>query len=155
MQPELEQVDVVDNTLPTTVETEYPSYDIIDSDGTVLEKAEPAPLRPPIKLSRVMIGKIRKKQITVHNPRAQGCHHKLDLKSQPKHRNCEHCWWAWFQNNGEMVKTADEVFQNGHPELIVQLQGEVFYKNFLKFMSTVARLKDLEKPIEEAKEPNE
>jgi hypothetical protein len=54
-----------------------------------------------------------------------------------------------------MVKTADEVFQNGHPELIVQLQGEVFYKNFLKFMSTVARLKDLEKPIEEAKEPNE
>ena len=128
------------------------TYDVIDSTGTLIEEATPAPDPVIPKITRAQIGKIRKQHITVQHSRVVGCGHRLDLKRQPRHNNCENCWWAWFQNNGEMVKTADEAFQSGHPEIIVMLQGNKFYKNFLKFMATVARLEAQMKPQEESNE---
>ena len=117
------------------------TYDVIDETGTLIEEATPAPEPVIPKLTKAQIGQARKQFITVKNPRVRGCKHRLNLKSQPRHRNCESCWMAWLQNNGEMVKTADEAYQSGHPEIIIMLQGEKFYKNFLSFMSTIANLK--------------
>jgi hypothetical protein len=51
-----------------------------------------------------------------------------------------------------MVKTADEAFQNGHPEIIIMLQGKKFYDNFIRFMATVAQLESQMKPQEESGE---
>ena len=116
------------------------TYDIVDSSGNIVEEANPAPEPVIPKLTKAEIGKIRKQYITVKNPRVIICKHRLNLKSQPRHRNCENCWWAWFQNNGEMVKTADDAYQSGHPEIIVMLQGQKFFEYFVKFMATVARL---------------
>lgn len=137
------------------------TYDVVDSEGNLVEAAEqaaeqaPEPVIP--KLTKTMIGKARKAYITVQHPRSIGCHHRLDLKRQPIHRNCEHCWWAWFNNNADVVRTADEIVQSGHPELIVKLQGVKFFKNFCKFMATVAQLKKIQeslKPQEVIQENN-
>ena len=145
--------------ITTNYEQNYPSYDIVDSSGNMVEKAEPEKgttvpeTGSPIpKLSKSQIGKARRQFITVQNPRVMVCKHRLDLKRQPRHRNCESCWWAWFQNNGEMVKTADEAYQSGHPEIIVMLQGQKFYDNFIRFMATVAKLESQMKPKEESHE---
>jgi hypothetical protein len=53
-------VDILDKT-----------YDVVDSTGALVEKAEPAPVVP--KLTRGQLGKARKQFITVTNPRVIGC----------------------------------------------------------------------------------
>jgi len=120
------------------------TYDIVDSEGTLVEEAAPQPETVLPKLTRGEIGKLRKQYITVQHPRVIGCKHRLDLKRQPTHRNCHKCWFAWFQNNKEVVATADEVFKNGHFELIVKLQGHKFYNYFTRFMGTVERLQQMQ-----------
>jgi hypothetical protein len=63
----------------------------------------------------------------------------LDLSRQPKHRNCESCWFAWFQNHGEIVQQLDEMHMADGDALIIQLQGEKFYHRWRQFMATVAQ----------------
>ena len=77
------------------------------------------------------------------------CKHKFVHGSEPRHRNCESCWFAFFQIHGEITQLADEIHsKHGLPGLR-QLKGPKFAKNFTKFMATLAVWK---KATEEAKQ---
>jgi hypothetical protein len=73
------------------------------------------------------------------------CGHKLVAGQSPRHRNCEACWFTFFQVHGELTQAVDEAYNSQGievgRELIKQLRGTKFLKNFLKFMASVATLK--------------
>jgi len=108
------------------------TYDVVDGEGNLVEKAVEVPANPLP----------RKRNVTVCLPRVIACKHRLDLSRPPRHRNCDDCWFAFFQNNPHTVETADELHQAGNSRLIEQLQGTKFLKKFRNFMSTVAKLKE-------------
>jgi hypothetical protein len=85
--------------------------------------------------------KLRKLYVTVRHPRVAGCGHRLNLHKQPRQRNCQTCWFAWFNNNGKIVQQLDEMHVKNEDNIIVALQGEKFFRRWLQFMSTVAQWK--------------
>ncbi len=102
--------------------------------------------QPLAKQPELSIGErkeLNKKFVTCQLPRVVACGHRLDLSRQPRHRNCETCWYAWFNSHGEVVQQLDEMLQTEqHGEtLIVQLQGKKFMHRWRQFMSTVASWK--------------
>jgi len=135
-------------------------YDVVDSTGEVLETAaeqlaaaenvehivvDSIPLereRPPLSIGEIK--KLRKQYVTVQHPRVIACQHELNLNAQPTHRNCESCWFAWFQNHGEIVQQLDEMHTSGNDAAIIQLQGKKFYRRWRQFMSTIAQWKQQE-----------
>jgi hypothetical protein len=126
-------------------------YDVVDSEGNVVETAEQQAkeatgdvlvvdaFEKPKEITPFEIRKLNKLYVTFKHPKVIACEHRLDLSKQPQHRNCEHCWMAWFQNHGEIVQQLDEMYQNHGEKLIVQLQGKKFYHRWRQFMSTVAQ----------------
>lgn len=81
------------------------------------------------------------------------CGHKVVVGHEPRHRNCEACWFAYFQIHGQITKIADEIFQkHGAVEggkIITDLKGKKFFENFTRFMSTVAKWKaDMEAAVD-------
>jgi hypothetical protein len=94
------------------------------------------------KLTRSEIKKLRRQFVTVIHPRVAGCMHRYTPDRQPRHRNCEHCWFAFFQNHGNLVQTTDELHSTeGGIQMIVDLQGIKFLRRFRQFMATVAQWK--------------
>jgi hypothetical protein len=69
------------------------------------------------------------------------CGHKFRPGHEPKNRNCERCWFTFFNAHGELTKACDEVFQQFGPDGLSQLRGPKFTRNYLKFMSTLAAWK--------------
>lgn len=74
------------------------------------------------------------------------CGHKLVIGQQPRHRNCDNCWFVFFQTHGELTQAVEEAYQSSGTmvgaALITQLRGVKFLKHFLRFMSTVASYKE-------------
>jgi hypothetical protein len=93
------------------------------------------------KLSPSEIAKLCKQYVTKQHPRVTICGHRLDMTRQPRHRNCESCYFAWFNAHGEICQQLDEMFQNGAIETIVELQGYKFLHRWLQFMATIAQYK--------------
>jgi hypothetical protein len=124
-------------------------YDVVDSDGNVIETAEEQKtlevqglqVKGP-ELTPGDLKKVRKMYVTIQHPRVAACLHELDLSIFPRHRNCEHCVFAWFNSHGELVQQLDEMHNLGKDDEIIQLQGIKFYKRFRQFMSTIARFKE-------------
>ena len=69
------------------------------------------------------------------------CGHKFQGVEQPN-KNCPWCWFAFFSINGEITQTADECFQKDGREMLVRVKGEKFTKAFLRFMATLAYMKE-------------
>lgn len=101
----------------------------------------PANLQPKTTITKTQIGKANKAMVTIQCPVVSACGHKFDPSRQPRHRNCQSCWFTWLNEHGELVQTAEECYVNEGPEVLTQLQGKVFTHNLLKFLSTVANLK--------------
>jgi hypothetical protein len=84
------------------------------------------------------------------------CGHKVRVGFEPNHRNCDMCWFAYFQIHGEVTKLADEIMQEHGHELggrtIKQIKGTKFRDNYLKFMSTLAQFKELSEAAQEQDE---
>lgn len=136
-------------------------YDVVDSDGNIVETAAEqlkegdvvvssealvGPEAVPLERERKQptegeMKKLRKQYVTIQNPKVIACGHGLSLGTQPTHRNCESCWFAFFQNHGELVQQLDEMHTTGQDKVIVDLQGSKFYSQWRKFMSTVANWK--------------
>jgi hypothetical protein len=76
---------------------------------------------------------------TVRRSTVVECKHKIDLDSPPKN-NCQVCWFAWFNQHGELVTALDEAF-NESPEILDRIWGTKVRKNFTRFMSTLAAWK--------------
>lgn len=81
------------------------------------------------------------------------CGHKLRGNGfEPNHRNCERCFFTFFQINGEFTKAVIEAHQTGGDELIIRLKGKTFLHNFKKFMSTVAFIQAQQEAASASKE---
>jgi len=117
------------------------TYDIVDSDGNLVEKADKVDSEEK-QLTSGDVKNLHKLYTTVRLPVVLACKHRLDLHEQPRHRNCEHCWFAWFNQHGEIVKQLDEMHADGQDAVIVQLQGKKFLHRWKQFMSTIARWKE-------------
>lgn len=86
---------------------------------------------------------------TVRHDIVEACGHKFVAGSTPKHANCEACWWAFFQLNGEATKQLDEFYRTEGKDWLIARHGKKFVTMFVRFMSTIVRLK---KELEEANE---
>jgi hypothetical protein len=83
------------------------------------------------------------------------CGHKLRGEFEPNHRNCERCWFTYFQIHGELTQAVEQGYQAGGPSLIKNLKGDTFLHNFRKYMSTVAFVQAQQKAVADAaKEPS-
>lgn len=71
------------------------------------------------------------------------CGHKLLIGEEPRHRNCESCWFTLFQLHKELVESCDEVFKTFGEAGLAKIRGPKFAKNFVKFMSTLATWKKM------------
>lgn len=78
-----------------------------------------------------------RKECTIRRPVPQ-CGHRFTPGEEPRHRNCEACWFAFFQVHGELTQACDEVFTKFGEAGLRSLRGPKFAKNFTKFMSTLA-----------------
>lgn len=110
--------------------------------SATLPEETPAVLDPK-PLTDFDLRKLRKLYVTVQHPKVKACGHRLDMGRQPTHRNCESCWFAWFNEHGQIVQQLDEMLQTHGEELIVKLQGKKFLHRWLQFMSTVAQWKQV------------
>jgi hypothetical protein len=86
--------------------------------------------------------KSRKPNRTIHHDKVQICGHKYD-GSRPPNTNCESCWFTWFNIHGKLVQATEEAFQKYGKEMVVGIQGEKFFKMWLRFMATVANMKNV------------
>lgn len=78
---------------------------------------------------------------TIRRDRVEKCNHIFYGEDPPKN-NCPWCWFAFFQVNGKTTQVADECFQKEGRETLTKLKGEKFVKNFLRFMTTLAYMKE-------------
>lgn len=102
------------------------------------------------KFTRAEIGKAHKAFVTVQHARVKMCGHKYVPSQEPRHRNCEACWFVFFQNHGEIVQQLDEIFTI-HGEYQLRNIGIATTKcvnNFKKFMATLAQWKQAQAEAE-------
>ena len=94
-----------------------------------------------VEITRGEFKKDRKLHVTVRHGELPRCGHKLVLGTEPRHRNCEVCWFTFFQLHGELVQSLDEAYARHGKAGLLQLRGQKFVANFLRFMGTVAQWK--------------
>jgi hypothetical protein len=86
-----------------------------------------------------------RKEYTVQH-RSLPCGHKLVAGHAPRHRNCDACWFTFFNFHGELTQAVEEAYNSQGTEvgreLVKQLRGDKFLRNFLKFMSTISMYKE-------------
>jgi hypothetical protein len=84
---------------------------------------------------------LRGKYFTIRHPRVKPCNHHLDQINEPTFRNCESCWFMFFNSHGPLVEVTDKAFQEQGPAFLDKMRGIKYRKAFTSFMSTVARMK--------------
>jgi hypothetical protein len=101
-----------------------------------------------VEITRGEFKKDRKLHVTLQFNRIPRCQHKFVPGAEPRHRNCEMCWFTFFRAHGELTQSLDELFAKHGKAGLLQVRGTKFVKNFLKFMATLAEWK---KQVEAAK----
>ncbi len=76
-------------------------------------------------------------------PRVRGCGHPLDLKQQPRHRNCKSCWTAFFRNQDEMSENIAKVIVEQGQDRISETFGKKFLTSFHEYCKLVERMESL------------
>lgn len=115
------------------------------SDGAqpvaLLQTAQASLVPEQKKLTPTEIKALYRMYFTVRHQNVEVCGHQFDFAAeQPRHANCETCWFTFFQVHGELTQTADEIFQKEGQQVLVAMKGKKFVKMFLKFMATVAQM---------------
>ena len=96
-----------------------------------------------VEITRGEFKKDRKLHVTVRRGRLPRCSHKFIPGEEPRHRNCEMCWFTFFNSLGAVTQTCDEIVQKFGTKGLVQIRGKEFTKNFTKFMATLAQWKNV------------
>jgi hypothetical protein len=87
-------------------------------------------------------------------PRVRGCGHKLDLKRQPRHRNCKVCWTAFFRNQDEMAENIAKILVEQGAHRIAETFGDKFLTRFHEYCNLVERMEALRKAAAHTEEQN-
>lgn len=78
----------------------------------------------------------------LQHPRVPVCDHKYDPRRQPRMRNCDGCWYAFFVHNEQLIKDTDNMFRTQGGQRIADLQGIQYLRKFLGFMNTMAEIQE-------------
>jgi hypothetical protein len=119
--------------------------------AAALSKAEHDPIVPK-QMTRQVWKQMMRIHFTIRRGTAPGCGHKLSsinvpnekgentifITSDPR-KNCDSCWFTYFNTNGQMTNIADECFREAGRDVLERSRGKRFVKYFLRFMSTIAR----------------
>lgn len=129
-----------------------PPTQLTDEAKAEVPQEPAAPITPPV-LTRKMFKEYLRWHFTVRRSVVKACGHKINLATDPRH-NCDSCWFAYFQNNGQMTQIADECFQQAGRDVLERSRGKTFVKYFLRFMSTIARFQREAAEAQKAQEKN-
>jgi hypothetical protein len=99
---------------------------------------------PPKTLTRQEYKKAMRTFFTQRHATVTPCGHKFHPTAEPKN-NCQYCWIAFFQNQGQITKIADECFRNEGEAVLTKIKGKKFTKNFKKFMAALCLLLEEQK----------
>ncbi len=113
----------------------------VETDARTEELAARLNAEPKKQLSEAQLRQLRNLYFTVRHHRVQPCGHLLDQINEPTFRNCEACWFCFFNSHGQLVEVTDKAFQEQGRDFLVKMRGERYAKMFTRFMSTVARMK--------------
>ncbi len=106
----------------------------------------------PKQMTRQVWKQMMRMHFTIRRGLAQPCGHKLASINVPNEKgentvfitadprkNCDSCWFTYFNSNGDMTNIADECFREAGRDVLERSRGKRFVKYFLRFMSTIAR----------------
>lgn len=102
--------------------------------------------KPP-KLTEALMRQLRGKYFTVKLPRLENCGHKYSPTNEPRMRNCENCWFQFFNTHPQLVETADQFWRTQGKQAMVGMRGEHFTKMFVRYMATVIHMMQEEKAL--------
>ena len=77
-------------------------------------------------------------------PRIKECNHRFDPEREPR-TGCEFCWFSFFNNHADLIKQADECFNEMGKDVLERIRGKRFVKMFCRFMSTVSKFMEQQK----------
>lgn len=99
---------------------------------------------------------LRGKYFTVRHHRVQPCGHKADSLNEPRHRNCQSCWFMFFESHPQLVEVTDRAFIEHGTRFLDRMRGKAYTKWFGRFMATKLRLKQEmdERNVQQSEEPN-
>ena len=124
----------------------------VGSDGQV-HQIPPELIGPDGKMlpfTEKTLAMLRNRYFTIRHILLKDCGHKIDAINFPK-RNCENCYFQWFNCHGTLVETADEFYRQYGKKRLVALRGTKFVTAFLRFMSTVHHFLEEQKRNETVK----
>ncbi len=107
-----------------------------------LTKASQDPIVPK-HMTRQVWKQMMRIHFTVRRGVAPGCGHKLSsinvpnekgentvfITSDPR-KNCDSCWFTYFNTNGQMTNIADECFREAGRDVLERSRGKRFVKYF-------------------------
>ncbi len=121
--------------------TDHVHTEACESDVRTPELETRLNAAPQKQLTEAEFRKLRGAYFTVCHFIVQPCGHKLDQINEPTFRNCEACWFCFFNSHGQLVQVTDKAFQEQGPAFLDKMRGMKYRKMFVRFMATIARLK--------------
>jgi hypothetical protein len=117
----------------------YPAKYILSEEQDTGQTAPSAPVTPQT------MRQLRGQYFTVRHIPLADCGHKMDVINEPRHRNCENCWWQWLNFHPQLVQTVNEAWQEHGKAFVIRLRGEHFAKMFGRYMASVRHFMEEEK----------
>ena len=110
------------------------------------ETANPTPdvEAPKGPITESQLRALRGKYFTVRHIPLTDCGHKMDVINEPRHRNCENCFFQWMNFHPQLVQTVDEAWREHGQAFVIKLRGRWFAKMFGRYMATVIAFKKQE-----------
>ena len=108
----------------------------------------------PKQITEGQLRKLRGQYFTVRHPRVPECNHKSDVINEPRHRNCQHCWFSWLESHPELVKVADEAYIEQGAAFLDKMRGKTFRVMFCRYMATKLKMQKEKEQDGSSERPN-
>jgi hypothetical protein len=93
-----------------------------------------------------LLKQLRGRYFTVKHVLLTNCWHKLDMINFPK-RNCENCYFTWFNTHPQLVETADQFFRIHGKGPLIGMRGRKFFIAFVRYMATIIHFQKEEQDL--------
>jgi hypothetical protein len=64
----------------------------------------------------------------------------MDVINEPDHRNCDNCWFNFFNTHPALIDTVNEAWKEHGKAFIIRMRGKKFAQQFGRFMKTVIEM---------------
>jgi len=121
-----------------TESSEHVHTEVCDRTPELESRLNAEPQKP---LTEAQFRKLRGMYFTVRHHRVQPCGHLLDQINEPTFRNCEACWFCFFNSHGQLVEVTDKALQEQGFRFLDKMRGKKYRTMFCRFMNTVMKAK--------------